>query len=411
MRLAALGLAVIITASAQAADYDSYGGWTGLRFEARNRFYVAERKGISWLVTPKGYAFFSKGVCTVRYRGDFAPALGYSPYGKTTEAKYGSSAKWAAAVAERLREWGFNTVGSWADSDMMAQQVPYTVNLNLGARAGANWEKGTMPDFFSQPFRETIREVCRKECQSRRNDPYVLGYFTDNELAWAADWRSKKSLLARYLEMPEKSAGRRAAQGFLAKRGREVEQIDRTDEEEFLLQAAGEYFRACAEAIRAADPNHLVLGCRLAGYAPDPVVRAMKGHVDVVSFNHYGDSPPSQTLLRLYKMTGAPVMITEFSFKAKDSGLPNTKGAGRALETQKDRADHFEHYVKALAALPYCLGFHWFEHCDEPKEGRFDGENSNYGLVRINDEPWEELTERMKAVNPTLEAIHAGKSR
>jgi hypothetical protein len=81
------------------------------------------------------------------------------------------------------------------------------------------------------------------------------------------------------------------------------------------------------------------------------------------------------------------------------------------VETQKDRADGFERYVKGLAALPYCVGFHWFEWCDEPKEGRFDGENSNYGLVRIDDQPWEELTERMRAVNPTLDALHAGKSR
>jgi agarase len=64
-----------------------------------------------------------------------------------------------------------------------------------------------------------------------------------------------------------------------------------------------------------------------------------------------------------------------------------------------------------LAGLPYCVGYHWFEYTDEPKEGRFDGENCNYGLVRINDEPWELLTERMKALNPTLDALHAGKSR
>jgi hypothetical protein len=99
-------------------------------------------------------------------------------------------------------------------------------------------------------------------------------------------------------------------------------------------------------------------------------------------------------------------MITEFSFKAMDSGLPNTKGAAKPVATQQDRADGFTRYVEALAALPYCVGFHWFEYRDEPKEGRFDGENSNYGLVRIDFTPWDVLTARMKAVNAKLEEMH-----
>jgi len=77
------------------------------------------------------------------------------------------------------------------------------------------------------------------------------------------------------------------------------------------------------------------------------------------------------------------------------------------VPTQRDRADRFEEYVTALMRLPFMVGFHWFEFCDEPAEGRFDGENSNYGLVNIKDEPWEVLVERMARVNPTLEALHA----
>jgi agarase len=53
------------------------------------------------------------------------------------------------------------------------------------------------------------------------------------------------------------------------------------------------------------------------------------------------------------------------------------------------------------------VGFHWFEHADQPKEGRFDGENSNYGLVTIEDRPWDVLVQRMTEVNAGLEARHA----
>jgi len=100
-------------------------------------------------------------------------------------------------------------------------------------------------------------------------------------------------------------------------------------------------------------------------------------------------------------------MITEFSFKAMDSGLPNTKGAAKPVPTQQDRADGFARYTEALAALPFCVGYHWFEYRDEPPEGRFDGENSNYGVVRSDFTPWDVLTARMKEVNREMEALHA----
>ena len=53
------------------------------------------------------------------------------------------------------------------------------------------------------------------------------------------------------------------------------------------------------------------------------------------------------------------------------------------------------------------VGYHWFEYRDEPKEGRFDGENSNYGVVKIDFTPWEVLTARMTTVNAAIEARHA----
>jgi hypothetical protein len=36
---------------------------------------------------------------------------------------------------------------------------------------------------------------------------------------------------------------------------------------------------------------------------------------------------------------------------------------------------------------------------DQPAEGRFDGENQNFGLVKITDEPWSEITEVFRTVS------------
>ena len=416
---------------AQPDGRDNYGGWNKLRFESSGFFQVSVRDGIWWLVTPQGNAFISKGVNHVSFRADHAPKLGYSPYQRAVQQKYGSEDAWAEAIVDRLCDWGFNTLGSWSSPSTFNRNMPYTVNLNLATRAGADWLKGTVGDFFSEDFEQRMEATCQQLCGPRSSDPWLLGYFTDNELRWGADWRGKLSLLAEYLRFPKDSAGRKAALKFLGQRYGDVASLNRAwgtnitswDELNGGEQTSGDevrkdrtawqevvakrYFATCKKAIHKADPNHLILGCRFAGQAPAPVLRGLRDHVDVVSFNNYGRAVPVETLQDIHRLTGRPIMLTEFSFKATDSGLPNTRGAGRPVATQKDRADGFTRYVHGLIDLPFMVGFHWFEHTDEPKEGRFDGENSNYGLVTIEDRPWDLLTQCMTKVNAGLEARHA----
>jgi len=101
-------------------------------------------------------------------------------------------------------------------------------------------------------------------------------------------------------------------------------------------------------------------------------------------------------------------LIGEFSFRGDDSGLPNTVGAAPRLPTQAERAEHFQRYVVAGLRFPSLVGYHWFEHADQPAEGRFDGENSNYGIVSINDDDYSELMRAMKIMNAEADEIHAG---
>ena len=414
-------------APAGSTERDPYGGWKSLRFESSGFFQVVERDGLWWLVTPEGNAFLSKGVNHVSFSADNAPALGYSPYQRAVQAKYGSQEAWAKAVVERLGGWGFNTLGSWSVPSTFSRNMPYTINLGLATRAGADWLKGAVGDFFSTDFEQKMEAACRELCAPHAKDPWLLGYFTDNELRWGADWRGKESMLELYLRLPEAAAGRKAALDFLKEKYKDIaalnqawgtkvarwedlnghEQPAREDQAAWQQAVAQRYFATCKSAIRKADPNHLILGCRFAGLAPDPVLLGLKGSVDVVSFNNYDQTAPVKTLRHIYELTGRPIMLTEFSFKAKDSGLPNTKGAGRAVATQRDRADAFTGYVHGLIDLPFMVGFHWFEHADEPKEGRFDGENSNYGVVTIEDRPWDTLVQSMTRVNAGLEARHA----
>ena len=134
---------------------------------------------------------------------------------------------------------------------------------------------------------------------------------------------------------------------------------------------------------------------------------AVGAYFDVISFHSYNATPPVEQLEQITRVTGKPAMLTEFSFKAMDSGLPNSKGGGKPVATQADRANGFAMYADALANLPGVVGYHWFEYRDEPKEGRFDGEDCNYGVVKIDFTSWNVLTTRMTKVNGGIEARHA----
>jgi hypothetical protein len=158
----------------------------------------------------------------------------------------------------------------------------------------------------------------------------------------------------------------------------------------------------------------LILGSRFNSRAPTPLTSGLTPYYDVFSFNNYDHRAPLYKLREITRISGKPTMVTEFSFKAMDSGLYNTIGAGDAVATQQDRADLFTAYVQDLARLSSCLGFYWFKYRDQPKEGAGTrspggkgGENSNYGLVKIDGTPWTILVNRMTEVNAGIEALAA----
>jgi agarase len=217
-----------------------------------------------------------------------------------------------------------------------------------------------------------------------------------------------------YLKLPAGAAGRLKAGEFLRERyGNYIGKLNhawgvsaasfeelpataateayKSDAVQFLEIVATRYFGVCGKAIHAADPNHLYLGARFAGMPPEAVLRSAR-HADVVSINVYAFDP-RPAIQAVFKATGRPVMVTEFAFRAENSGLPNRQGAGPKVPDQAARAKAYADYVTRLESLPEAVGYHWFEWVDEPKEGRFDGENSNYGLVDIQDRPYKEFVE------------------
>jgi hypothetical protein len=441
-----------------------WGGIVDGHFRASGYFRVDQSGGVFWLIDPDGGRLLSKGVNGVRFDQDKIRNSERIPYSEACSRKYGNYDAWRKAVAGRLLGWGFNTLGSWSDESVAsAGLAPLAVTPNLDLGMSFAWEKNDrhpgdprqdFPDVFDPDFDVHVKRRASELCAKRGGDKNIIGWFIDNELRWGPDWRGSDELLPLFLNLSAESPGRRAAIDFLRERHRDFEEFNsswrsaarswdglaaltrieppyqrkppyqrskQTEDEAnradpgrgrfaadcdaFLVPVAERYFKSASAAIKAADPYHLVLGSRFAYVPPPAAIDAAGRHVDVVSFNCYEfDASPA---IDAYAVTGKPCLVGEFSFRGADSGLPNTNGAGPQVATQAERAASFEHYVSAGLRHPTFIGYHWFEHADQPAEGRFDGENSNFGTVTIDDRVYEELTRTMTAVNAGAEDQHS----
>jgi hypothetical protein len=387
-----------------------WGGVADGRFRPGGFFRAGQADGVFWLIDPDGGRFLSKGVNTVRFDQDYIRDSNRSPYAEACRRKYGGEPAWRAAAAARLTGWGFNTLGSWSDQAVAtAGPAPLALAPNLDLGMSFAWQhneraKGgprqEFPDVFDPEFEAHVRRRARELCAAHRDEPGILGWFIDNELRWGADWRGPEDLLALFLKLPPQSPGRIAADDWLRR-----QPASPAHGEAFAALVAERYFALTAAAIKAADPNHLVLGCRFALLPSPGVIAAAGRHADVVSFNCYEDDPSAA--LAAYAASGKPTLIGEFSFRGDDAGLPNTIGAGPRVATQGERAACFQRYVTAALRHPTLVGYHWFEHADQPAQGRFDGENSNFGTVTIDDAAYEELTRAMASVNAEAERLHS----
>ena len=126
------------------------------------------------------------------------------PYCQAVATRYPN---WKPGPTRRLRglrSWGFNTLGSFSDTDpRLTSQMPYTVLLSMAS--GDDW--------FDPSFAAHADQVA-STLAARRDDPNLVGYFTDSELHWGPDWRAQVPVLDDYLALPAGSPGRAVAEQY-----------------------------------------------------------------------------------------------------------------------------------------------------------------------------------------------------
>lgn len=444
------------------------GGW----------FRVAKRDGRWQLLTPDGKPFFSLGVNAVSSDGGRTYVEGrewmfdglpgdsgamHAFYGTSDNrrAEAGSTAgmgfnhgrwfdfyaanlervdgaswqqAWRHRTLDRLASWGFNTLGNWSDP-ALADESPslaYTRSINIAGPFGNvssgydYW--GRMPDPFDPAFAQAAEAAVVQATSGVKDDPRLLGYFADNELAWAGQgpegrWglalgtlrgeprsHAKQAFIAQLKAKYGDIARLNAAWGlsladwnalqpvgFQMPLPQEAHPAIADDASAWLRRYADQYFQVVTQALRRHDPHHLFLGGRFAVNTPEAVAACAK-YCDVISFNSYTDVPQHGVDMQAMARLDKPVLITEFHFGSDDRG-PFGKGVVSVWNEQQ-RGEAYARYVQAAVADPHIVGVHWFQYADQPVTGRLlDGENAHIGLVGITDIPFRSFVEAVSRAN------------
>jgi len=457
---------------------DAYGGrLDGPVLEHTGWFHVQKAAGRWQLVTPDGHAFFSLGVNAVAADGGRSYVAGrefmfdqlppdagaWAPfYGNGDSRAPGQAASqgiaydhgrwfdfyaanlyrvdgqdwlaaWRRRTLQRLQAWGFNTIGNWSDPALgLAHRLPYTRSINIAgvyANVASGYDYwGRMPDPFDPRFVQATDVAAAKATAGVADDPWLLGYFADNELAWAGTgpqgrWGLAIGTLAGDASSPAKQAfiavlrrkyvapetlgtawgiplGSWAAldvTGYAAPLPSAAYPAIAKDYSIWLRLYADTYFRTVREALRRHDAHHLFLGGRFAVNTPEAVA-ACAQYCDVVSFNIYADLPQHGFDAAAMRQSDKPVLISEFHFGAADRG-PFGNGVV-AVASEAERGPAYARFLAAAAANPEIVGAHWFEYVDQPVTGRLlDGENSHIGLVGITDLPFAGFVQAVRTAN------------
>lgn len=397
-----------------------------------SRWGVVEDNGVWWLLTPGGERFFSVGVNVVTGGSEDREFRGRTWY--SWPSFYPRFDLWLLATRVRLRDWGFNTAGGWSQHPQELK-IPVTPELDLGRLSRFHWY-----DPFHPATGQRMAEMAKELVAPYKGSPYRIGYFSDNEVGW---WNGP--LFVYYIQKPATNHTKRKLvellrehyggdwqrflEDFQVPKGvRSFQELASTGGTDVLMRPGGQgirvvrrwagiiaehYYRTVREALRWADPDALVLGDRLPIYYDPDALRAMVPHVDVISVNYNVDSPDGWLARYFFEglrdLAGTrPVIISEWFFAAEENRTGNRNlGHLMTVSSQTERAKGAVMAAQRFAKEPQIVGIHWFQYWDQPKGGRLDGEDYNFGLVDVDDRPYEELVEGFKRVNPTLKEIHA----
>ena len=315
---------------------------------------------------------------TVRqiHSGPIKDGSTFNFYAANLERTYGPDflKPWRETTLSRLKSWGFNTIANWSDHRLYRNgKVPYVATVTVHgnhARVGSGSDYwGKMHDPFDPAFATSVERSLRDVVPLVKGDPWCLGTFVDNELSWGGfgDEGGRRGLALGALALPAAtSPAKRAFLEQLRKQYGDIARLNaawhthfqnwaaldapwkpesqsnawteafKADLAAFVKELARTYFKTVRDQLKAADPDHMYLGCRFA-WRTEEAVAAAAEVCDVVSFNIY-DRRVDPAKWAFLSTLNRPAIIGEFHVGALDRGMFHT-GLVSASEPGGTRRD------------------------------------------------------------------------
>jgi len=392
--IAAAALMAVMSATAGAApEVDRYGGWPAIAGAKTGFFGVQKMRDRWWFTTPEGSAFLSRGIDVIDLASDETPTQ----------------------VRRRMAKWGFNTAGPGSLPQVRGDGIAYTAALNLSAptiEAGARPPGRDFPDVFDPRFERIANEIAGNVCPLHADDPWLLGYYTDEGLEWrakddaaggsAGGARGGEDLMAAYFAMPTEAAGKRAlvaeikrlyaddVGAFARAWGLPVKSFDdllamrelkpgarykgftvSRDRSALLQLIAARYFEVTSAAIRAHDAKHLLLGCRFARPPGCEALAAMRGRMDVASIADGPELSPD-VLTQMHNDSGLPLLVAPLVIEVprgaaaprQDASRSSAQPPGPKEALADAQGREYAARVERLAKQAFVVGYAW------PRYGR-----------------------------------------
>jgi hypothetical protein len=362
-----------------------------------------------WLLEPRGTPFYLRTVHGIR-----------APQSHTDGAL-------PPDTAARLRQWGFNAVGVSQDNALRDDGLPFLASVDFASQGqplvGPNLR---LPDVFDPEWPRHAAQRAREICPPLRDSSDLIGWVTDDAIDWApASSHGRPSLLQLCLSLEPAFPAYHAAWEFvLAHHGGRLESLARAwnasipnkevvreltraeeglgtrgylrDDARWTREFARRYLIATATAIRDADPNHLVLGCRFRRASSHAIALEHVYPAVDVSLVHWSELPaaaanPAQPILA----TDINWVTDDFLSSAPTRRPPRLTSLERMLRKARAALDR-------MARHPAVVGYAWAEWQDKP------GEQPPFasGLIHINGAEAREHTELLAPFNARAESLH-----
>ena len=387
-----------------------FGGDLDKKYDEGTGFFRVEKiDGRWWFIDPEGYLMYSYAKCNVRPNDNEAYYKEMAENGLTKQ-------DWAEKERDYFKNnLKFNSLGGWSflfrplnDDGSFAGSLNlesiegkdtmpfgsirvYGVGILYGKTidgvipGGVETFKGNVPPVFNPDFEEKCHEIIKEYVTPWKDNPYIMGWWSDNEIDETLTMLDKAVNLDpndplyvyTYVTAWEWLKERTGKQNPTVY---DITDKLRDDYREFVYDR---YYKVMSEGFKKYAPNHLFFGNRHYEFAVDEpgIFRAAARYCDVISFNLYKKWTPD-IVDEWAEYADKPVQITEWYAR------PKSAAGGWICETSEDCGKFYQHFALRLLEAKNVVGFHFFTQViGEEQENYIREFNPNvYSLIDFFDE-------------------------